>query len=288
MKRRALVLLIFPFVVVSGVATRCFCTENPFTGSTSCSDTGDGSGGGGGGPLPSPTPPRTPTPTATPSRTPVPPATPTPSSYFEENGGEYSYGTTCQNGTEIDPITTVFMTNASETNIISKFRDIGMNTGPGVGTTKQNYRDNGGCVQGEISQATDDAFGPCVWGLCANSRWHARCNVYSQPGPTGTWATCTPHWDSGEGVIYDSCVHFVPATYDGNDNYTGSGFDAGRDWLWWQLVHERGQGFNGVQNYANVQVIVNVQAPGIPIGPEATATSTSSTLISAGVIAHEG
>lgn len=39
--------------------------------------------------------------------------------------------------------------------------------------------------------------------------------------------------------------------YNGDENYTGSGFDAGRDWLWYQLVHQYGMPFIGPTAFNN-------------------------------------
>ena len=53
--------------------------------------------------------------------------------------------------------------------------------------------------------------------------------------------------------MYDFCVHYVPAVCNGGESYSGSGFDAGRQWMWWQLVHDYGLDWLGVHFWDNWQ-----------------------------------
>ena len=113
-------------------------------------------------------------------------------------------------------------------------------------TSRDNFRDNGACVEGDITRATSPGWHYCGLGVCIDSRWHTRCVVHSQPSAYGYWASCTPHWD------WPACFkHEVPPIYNGTENYSGSGFDAGRDWLWWQLIQESGMTFVGPVSFNN-------------------------------------
>jgi hypothetical protein len=72
--------------------------------------------------------------------------------------------------------------------------------------------------------------------------------VHAQPSAYGYWASCTPHWDSAPPIPTPPCglcappcdKHYVPKVYNGTENYGGSGYDAARDWMWYQLVHQYG------------------------------------------------
>lgn len=108
-------------------------------------------------------------------------------------------------------------------------------------TGRDNFLDNGACVEGDITRGTAAGWSvsiPDCLPWCIESRWHVRCIVHSQRSSYGYWASCTPHWDSGPPP---SCPeHYVPRVYNGTENYSGSGYDAARDWLWYQLVRVRG------------------------------------------------
>jgi hypothetical protein len=115
-------------------------------------------------------------------------------------------------------------------------------------TSYDDFRDDGACVEGEITRATNDGFHVCaaIPPYCVDPRWHARCAEHTLSSPYGYWASCTPHWD------WPACgKHEVPPVYNGDENYTGSGFDAARDWLWYQLVHQYGMTFVGPVNFSN-------------------------------------
>ena len=181
-----------------------------------------------------------------------PAATPTPGpSVWETLGGSYANASPCAGGTH-DPIGTIFLLGgpdaATATQLANnRLSDIGMTTGYGHPipggpelTSRDNFLDNGGCVEGDITRATGSGWSisipDCIpW--CIESRWHTRCIVHAQPSAYGYWASCTPHWDSGPPP--DCPEHYVPEVYNGPENYGGSGYDAARDWLWWQLVYVR-------------------------------------------------
>jgi len=204
-------------------------------------------GAGGGGQATT----ATPVPTATATRVP---------SYWETRGGDYSYGSTCQDGTEIDPITTIFLTTTTSPNdslqlAHDRLLEIGMTSDfNALWTTRQSFRDEGGCVEGEITRATNEGWHPCadLPPICVDSRWHTRCNLYSVASPYGYWLTCTPHWDE-PGCPNSAGVksHYVPSIFRGPGGFTGTGFDAGRDWTWWQLVHQYGMPDLGTVFYDN-------------------------------------
>lgn len=202
---------------------------------------GGGGGGGGGG-----------SPTAVPTAT----ATPIPASIWETLGGSYANDTPCS-GLTGDPIGTVFLlagANAATASQLAfdRLSDIAMTSGYNVfWTTQDKFRDNGGCVTGEITRATNDGWHFCLNIDCTDSRWHTRCIVHAQPSQLGYWASCTPHWDwpadQPTPPAPPSCIgttgnvkHVVPPVYNGAENYSGSGYDAARDWLWWSLIKELG------------------------------------------------
>jgi hypothetical protein len=167
--------------------------------------------------------------------------------YWMWNGGMYSYGGSCANGEEIDPITTV----------IRYHGNVAATTLDGLGMTyttdTQQFRDVGNCVPGDFGQANHDFWKLCLIVVCAQERWHARGHINSTPDPhSGTWASLTPHWDASDGSPIDSCIHWVPAVYNGPENFPGSGFDAGRDWLYWRLVVENGYRFEARQYWDNL------------------------------------
>jgi hypothetical protein len=169
--------------------------------------------------------------------------------YWMWLGGLYSYGAGCANGDEIDPVTTVFRYASNAAQIHNVLSDIGLLVDVG---SEQNFRDNGGCATGEISVADDDGWTPCFpQVVCASSRWHVRANVVSTADPAGGfWAAATPHRDTGDGSPADGCTHVV-LPYQQIDGFSGSGFDVAKDWVWWQMVHERGFFFEGAQWWDN-------------------------------------
>jgi hypothetical protein len=157
----------------------------------------------------------------------------------------------------------MIITNAGD--VSSDFEDVGWGdinlTNPFE--TLHHYRDNGGCVEGAITQATNDGVQDC-WTQtippypypCPQNRWHARCNVQSQLDPFGrVWATCSPHWDE-EYALYPNasnpdCWHVVPEVYAGGENYSGDGFTVGRNRLWWDLVEVAGHQWMYVKLWGN-------------------------------------
>jgi hypothetical protein len=160
-------------------------------------------------------------------------------------GGNYAYDSPCADGNG-DPIGTIlvmpFITypyNAPQ-RVYDRLSDIGMASGYNIlWTTRDNFRDDGNCVEGAITRATNDGWHfervGLFWVVIVDSRWHTRCIVHAQPSFYGEWASCTPHWDS------PACgKHEVPPVYNGTEDYSGSGFDAARDWMWWQLIRVRG------------------------------------------------
>ena len=165
--------------------------------------------------------------------------------YWKSHGGMYSYDAGCADGGEIDPITTVFRYAASGQQVHDDLVDIGLGVEAG---SEQDFRDNGACATGEISVADDDGWSFCSSPpfICSSDRWHVRSNVVGTADPTGGfWASATPHRDVGT-----SCGHLTPA-YIEVDGFAGSGFDVGRDWVWWQMIHDRGYFFEGAQNWDN-------------------------------------
>jgi hypothetical protein len=169
--------------------------------------------------------------------------------YWEWLGGSYSYGSGCADGGEIDPVTTVFRYAGSTQEVHDDLVSIGLGVEAG---SEQSFRDNGGCPTGEISVADDDGWSPCFpQVVCASDRWHVRANVVSTGDPTGGyWASATPHRDSGDGSPADGCGHVV-RDYVEVDGFSGSGFDVGKDWVWWQMVHDGGDYFEGAQYWDN-------------------------------------
>jgi hypothetical protein len=88
--------------------------------------------------------------------------------------------------------------------------------------------------------------------ITASIRAGIRAIVHAQPSAYGYWASCTPHWDSGPPPTCSS--HYVPEVYnreDRPDNYAGSGYDAARDWLHYQLVQQHGMTFVGPVSFEN-------------------------------------
>ncbi len=194
----------------------------------------------------------------------VPPPLPGPS-IWETLGGSYANAYPCA-GNTADPIGTIFLIGSADaaaaTNTANaRLSDIGMNTGYGnplpggpVFTSRDNFLDNGGCVEGDITRATNGGWHisiPNCIPYCIDSRWHTRCIVHAQPSAYGYWASCTPHWDSGPPP---SCPeHYVPEIYNGTENYPGqTGYDAARDWLWYQLVRVRGMTDAGQVYFDNI------------------------------------
>ncbi len=164
-------------------------------------------------------------------------------------GGLYSYGDTCVDGQEVDPVTTV-LRHASNQN---QFHDVLHGIGLTYETDHQRYRDDTSCVDGEIGQADDGLTRICTNGIiCASSRWHVRGNVVmGRSDPVGGyWGSFTPHRDSSDGSPADLCGHVVEdqVTVDG---FSGTGFTIGRDWLYYKLVVERGYHFEGRQYWDN-------------------------------------
>lgn len=167
--------------------------------------------------------------------------------YWMWNGGMYSYEDTCADGTHIDPITTVIRYRGSSA--AATLDGLGMT----YTSDTQQFRDVGRCVAGDFGQADDAATKWCLLFRCANERWHARGHINSTPDPnTGTWASLTPHWDSSDGSSLDLCVHWVPAVFDGPGGFGGSGFDAGKDYLYTRLVTENNYHFEGAQYWDNL------------------------------------
>jgi hypothetical protein len=183
-----------------------------------------------------------------------PPTTPVANqAFWQSKGGSYSYNDGCLPGSEANAITTVLRYNGNKAK--DYFNKMGWDHGdaiPGYNPYDM-FRENGVCVQGELSQANKDGVTFCFTKLvCANSRWHARCNINSVADPGGgTFASCTPHWDAADGSPIDGCVHWVPQVYNGSENFTGSGVDAGKDKLWWVLVKDLHQHFEGAQYWDN-------------------------------------
>jgi hypothetical protein len=177
---------------------------------------------------------------------------------WETLGGSYANAWPCAGGTG-DPIGTVFLmasVNASSASQLADDRlfEIGMGSGYGSVppwvpsfTDRDNFLDNGGCVEGAITRGTNKGWHTDLFCLpyCVDSRWHVRCIVHAQPSPYSYWASCTPHWDSAPPpppcpLCPPPCdKHYVPRVYNGTENYGGSGYDAARDWLWYQLIYVR-------------------------------------------------
>lgn len=180
---------------------------------------------------------------------------------WETLGGSYANDAPCQGGTA-DPITTVLLTTSTTASdalqlTSDRLYEIGMTSGYNpLWTTKDSFRDEGGCVEGEITRATNEGWQACTTPplfICTVSRWHARGNLYSVPSAFGYWSPVTPHWEAPACPRDLTGVenHYVPAVYNGPENYSGSGFDAGRDWLCWQLVHQYGMQDMGSVSYDN-------------------------------------
>lgn len=279
MRRFALLFVVIPLLFVGGVGAQCICFENPFTGQVTCSAPEGGGPGGGGVPNATPTPAPTPAPTTIPTI----PMSQADIWYFEGGGGEYSYNDDCT--VAIDPITVVVRRNGAAT--VQHVSHHGVDGAPsptpeplnedatsqfwGLGEGKQHYWDLVTCVWGEVSQATNDGRRedcPNLFTYCAESRWHARCNVVeslADPGG-GTFSVCTPHWDQDGGGYFDlfgehGCWHYVPEvfgdTWDGPGGFPNvidaSGFTAGREYLYQLLVVEGGHRSLGSYEYGNIQ-----------------------------------
>jgi len=172
--------------------------------------------------------------------------------YFEGWGGDYSYNSSCTD--PIDPISTILIVG-NQPNPRQRVDDVlsaaTLDDGENLVTTRQHFREISECREGEITQATEDSYPN--WA----DRWHVRCAVSGMSSPYGSWAACTPHWDE----ITFNCGalpnHYVPRVYNHPDrpgNYPGSGFDAARDWLWYELVVNDGHTFLGWMNYGNTDV----------------------------------
>jgi hypothetical protein len=163
----------------------------------------------------------------------------------------------------IDPVTTVYRRASTATDLTNHIRHHGGLTHQ---TSLQHFRDNGSCVEGEIGLADEGGTSGCFPQLvCGSTRWHVRGNINSRSDPQGgVWASLTPHWDSSDGSPADACGHIVRPVYDGGDNYSGSGFDAGKDWFWWQTVQVGGHHFEGAQYWDNR--LTNVQCNGEETG----------------------
>ena len=168
------------------------------------------------------------------------------------NGGEYSYDPGCADGGRIDPVTMVIRIRATDAADHFAHHSLSVDGG-----SPQQFRDAGGCVEGEITLATNDGEQLCGEPIpfypCAETRWHVRCYINSTVDPHGgTWASCTPHWDQADGTL--PCWHWVPAIF--GDRWPGmdplgSGFDAGRDYLYHLMVREGGHPFMGVEYWGN-------------------------------------
>ncbi len=83
-------------------------------------------------------------------------------------------------------------------------------------------------------------------------RWHLRAWVTFGLGHLtwGKFAVATPHFDDDD----NDCGHFVPQIYPYDDIYPGfqgSGFDAGREWVYQRFVLEGGHGFGGSHYWGN-------------------------------------
>jgi hypothetical protein len=199
-----------------------------------------GEGGGGGGAS---------TPTAVPTATPT--AVPVAKEYWQWLGGMYSYNPGCATGQQIDPVTTVLRHGNSAADVHDSLVSTGLDVEAGA---EQSFQDNGRCVIGEISVADDGLTKLCGFPafVCASDRWHARANVVSSADPAGGyWASSTPHRDSSDGSPIDQCGHVIHQSIE-IDGFSGSGFDVGKDWLWWQLVAEQGRFFEGAQYWDNI------------------------------------
>ncbi len=161
-----------------------------------------------------------------------------------------SCGVSSDNGEETDPVTTVLRKGTADEIRTHLDNHAGLDHDAG---SNQRFRDNSGCVEGEISMASAGGAQACWKGICATDRWHIRCNILSTPDPAGggkNWASCTPHRDTNNGAVYDGCGHVVEDFIE-VDGFSGSGFDVGKDWLWWELVHDDGHYFEGAQYWDN-------------------------------------
>lgn len=189
---------------------------------------------------------------------------------WETLGGSYANDPPCAGGTG-DPIGTILLMPFTfvwpAPSALQRFNDslsnIGMTSGYNfLWTTRDNFKDGGGCAEGAITRATNKGWSTvlsCFPALiCTDSRWHTRCEVH-YAWWAGNWASCTPHWDSAPpdsnhapgyySITNPVGKHYVPAVYNGTDNYTGSGYDAARDWLWYQLIRQYGIGTDVGQQY---------------------------------------
>ncbi len=188
----------------------------------------------------------------------VPPPVPGPS-IWETLGGSYANASPCA-GNPGDPIGTILLAPSvdapSATQLANnRLSDIGMTTGYGHPipggpelTGRDNFLDNGGCVEGSITRGTNGGWERCGLSICTASRWHTRCIVHTLPSPYGYWASCAPHWEAPACMNsltgYEN--HYVPEVYNGPENWPGlSGYDAARDWTYYHLVEVLGMTFVG-------------------------------------------
>lgn len=256
---------------------------------------GGGGGGGGGGATATPTY-GFPTPSPTPSPTPAPTTVPMTAAdvpFFIGMGWSYSYDDDLCTDT-VDPITVVLRRNQAPTEWHLSHHGVDGAPAPtpeplnenALGQPwlesldgRQRYRDGFlDCVWGEVSRATNDGrieFCPTLFSICAESRWHARCNVVeSVADPSGgTFSVCTPHWDQDGGGYFDllsplfgvhGCWHYVPRvfgdTWDGPGGFpnitAASGFTAGREYMYQLLVVQGNHRPLGSYFYGN-----NVEQP---------------------------
>jgi len=180
-----------------------------------------------------------------------------PIAFWRGHAGEYSYNDDCTQ--QIDPITMIM-------------RNVGANVAEHVahhGSTNEDDPDDPAlqfdvgshqhyfsvtrCVEGVVSQASkgDDCGMSCFPPRWPNSRWHIRCNTaYDAGDPAGgSFAACTPHYDQAV-----ACGHLVPRVF--GNRWPGldpdkSGFDAGRDYLYYLLVVQGTHTYMGKQYWQN-------------------------------------
>lgn len=211
-----------------------YLPDNPwFPGETLVCKGASSSGGGGD-----------PTPTAVPTA--VPTATP---SSWETDGGAYSYDDECEES--IDPVTMIIrFVGIAAAEHVAHHGQQPLDVAVGG---EQHYIQYGNCYEGPVSQGSNNGSEPCFPQFaCPQSRWHARCSEWLPDPEFGTWASCTPHWDQAQNQL---CWHFVPAQFGDRWpglNPEGSGFDAGRDYLYHILVVEGDHEFDGAQYWGNI------------------------------------
>jgi len=217
------------------------------------------SGGGGSNPTPTTTPVPTATNTPVPTATNTPVPTPTPSvAFWRVYAGEYSYDdANCS--VKKDPITMIIRqvgetaaTHVTHHGSLNEDDPVQPALALDVGNP-QYYYEVTRCTEGQVSQANkgDNCGLSCFPPFTPNSRWHMRCRAngaIADPAG-GTFAACTPHYDQAAG-----CGHVVQATFGDTWpglNPNGSGFDAGRDYLYYLLVTVGGHQFQRVQYWGN-------------------------------------